>query len=70
MCPAAYKERQAAECDTKCTMQGVEYESRSINIRPEMKAMYNEACDVWYLVGTTNIHKPVCMPLPLALPDS
>ncbi len=35
-------------------MQGVEYESRSINIRPEMKAMYNEACDVWYLVGATN----------------
>ena len=31
-------------------VQGVEYESRSINIRPELKATYNEACDVWYQV--------------------
>ena len=41
-------------------MQGVEYESRSINIRPEMKAMYNEACDVWYLVRNT-VHGSLCV---------
>ena len=33
-------------------VQGVEYESRSINIRPDLKAIYNEACDVWYQVKT------------------
>ena len=39
----------------------MEYESRSVNIRPEMKAMYNEACDVWFLVGIINTQEPLCL---------
>jgi hypothetical protein len=29
----------------------VEYESLNIEIKPKLKAMYNEACEVWYEVG-------------------
>ena len=32
--------------------QGVEYESHNIDIKPALKALYNEACDVWYEVSS------------------
>lgn len=39
-----------------CITQGVEYESHSVEIKPELKALYNEACDVWYEVSSD--HNP------------
>lgn len=36
--------------DRRHLMQGVDYESHNVVIKPELKAMYNEACDVWYEV--------------------
>ena len=37
--------------------QGVEYESHNIEIKPALKALYNEACDVWYEVSQN--HKTI-----------
>ena len=44
-----------------CTAQGVEYESHSIEIKPALKALYNEACDVWYEVSSDHQQDTVCL---------
>ena len=44
-----------------CITQGVEYESHPIEIKPALKALYNEACDVWYEVSSDYRPDTVCV---------